>query len=146
MPQVQQWTKAIVQRVMNGTEEIVCHRRMQQYGNQGITGVSACGLASLNFARVVFKKAQESGRDEDFLEAVVAKETVHVRLSSSFYFGSSNKRPLFLQRIIDICAGWSVIHILVSRYCFNPQKYAQGLVTCILMLKIYAVFHCLTKH
>lgn len=91
--QAQHWTKAIVQRVMNGTEEIVCHRGTQQYGNQGITGVSACGLAALNFARVVFEKEQESGRDEDFLQAVVAKETVHVR-DSNFYFGSSNKRPL----------------------------------------------------
>jgi hypothetical protein len=113
MPQAQQWTKAIVQRVMDGTEEIVCHRGTQQYGNQGITGVSACGLAALNFARVVFEKEQESGRDEHFLQAVVAKETVHVR-DSSFYFGSSNKRPLGLQHITDICAGWSVIRILTS--------------------------------
>jgi hypothetical protein len=114
MSQAQQRTKEIVRKVMDGTEEIVCHRGTNQYGDRGITGVSACGLAALNFARVVFEKEQESRQGEDFLEAVIAKETVHVRVCPSLSFGSSNRRPLCIQHITDICAGWSVNCTLTS--------------------------------
>jgi hypothetical protein len=75
---------AIVQRVLGGKEEIVCHGGTHQYGGsgRGITGVSACGLAALNFARIVFEKEQESTRDEHFIQAVIGSQTVHV--SSTF--------------------------------------------------------------
>jgi hypothetical protein len=82
MPRMQQSTnlKAIVQNVLGGTEQVVCYPGTNQYGDGGITGVSACGLAALNFARVIFEKEQETGRVEEFLQAVVAEETVHVRV------------------------------------------------------------------
>jgi len=71
---------ATVRNVLGGTEEIVCHPRTHQYGasGRGITGVSACGLAALNFARIIFEKEQASGRGEDLIEAVIASQTVHV--------------------------------------------------------------------
>jgi len=81
-----QRTKGVIRGVLGGTEEIICHRGTHQYGdsNGGITGVSACGLAALNFARVIFEKEGESRRDEDFIQAVIARETVHVSGLHSF--------------------------------------------------------------
>jgi hypothetical protein len=52
---MQRSKSAIVQSVLDGTEEIICHWGTNQYGDRG-TGVSACGLAALNFARVIFEK------------------------------------------------------------------------------------------
>ena len=82
MPRMQQGTnlKAIVQNVLDGTEGVVCYPGTNQYSDGGITGTSACGLAALNFARVIFEKEQETGRDEEFLQAVVMEETIHVRI------------------------------------------------------------------
>jgi hypothetical protein len=84
---MQRTKRTIIRSVLGGTEEIVCHRGTHQYGNSsgGVTGVSTCGLAALNFARVIFEKERESRRDEDFIQAVITRETVHVGdLRSSF--------------------------------------------------------------
>jgi hypothetical protein len=81
MASTQRSTKTIVRNVLDGTEEIVCHHGTNQYGDGGITGVSACGLAALNFARVTFKKERETGQSEDLLEVIVDRETIHVRAS-----------------------------------------------------------------
>ena len=79
---MQRAKSAIIRSVLGGTEEIVCHRGTHQYGDSsgGVTGVSACGLAALNFARVIFEKERESRsrQDEDFIQAVITRETVHV--------------------------------------------------------------------
>lgn len=86
---MQRTKSTVVQRVLGGNEEIICHRGTHQYGDsdQGITGASACGLAALNFARVIFEKERENIRDEDLLQAVVARRTVLV----SGFFCLSNK-------------------------------------------------------
>jgi hypothetical protein len=76
---MQRSTSAIVRNVLGGTEEIVCYPGTNQYGERGITGVSACGLAALNFARVILEKEREIGQNEDFLQEVISMETVHVR-------------------------------------------------------------------
>jgi hypothetical protein len=80
MSHEQQGASAVVRNTLDGTEEIVCHRGTHQYSDGGIFGVSACGLAALNFARVVFAKEREHGQEEDLLRAVIAKETVQVSL------------------------------------------------------------------
>ena len=83
---MQQSISPIVRSVLGGTEEIVCHDGTQQYGDsgRGITGTSACGLAALNFARVIFQKEREIGRNEELIQVVIAKQTVHV--SCLLYF------------------------------------------------------------
>jgi hypothetical protein len=107
---MQRSASSIVRRVLGGNEEIVCHDGAHQYGDsgQGIAGVSACGLAALNFARILFEKEQEGVRDEDFIQAVFESQTVHVS-SPHFPFRVSPflacKRTL--KDITDICAGWS---------------------------------------
>lgn len=64
----------LIQEILNGVEHIVSRPGTSQYGNQN--GASACGLACLNLARVVFQKAQED--DGDILRAVTKKETAEV--------------------------------------------------------------------
>jgi hypothetical protein len=97
----------LVRNVLDGTEEVICHRGTHQYGERGIFGVSACGLAALNFARVIFEKVRKSVRDEDLLRAVIAKETVQVSLYSIIVVTWSSEQPLLHQDITDICADWS---------------------------------------
>ena len=74
---------AIIRSVLGGTEEVVCHSGTHQYSDGGIFGVSACGLAAMNFARVIFEIERQHGRcgrDEELLQAIIAKETVQVSL------------------------------------------------------------------
>jgi hypothetical protein len=74
-------TKAISHSVLaEGAERIVSYGGTGQYSGDG-AGVSACGLAALNFARVVFSIEQSSLQDEALLQAVLARECIEVRAS-----------------------------------------------------------------
>jgi len=68
---------ALIQQILNGAEHIVSYPGTSQYG--GREGISACGLASLNFARVLFEK-EAGGSCDDILQTVIASETAHVRI------------------------------------------------------------------
>ncbi|TFK65855.1 hypothetical protein BDN72DRAFT_800715 [Pluteus cervinus] len=63
-----------IERIFTGAEVIVSHPGSSQYA-QG-TGVSACGLASLNCARVIFEKQKEGLLGEVILGDVMRKETI----------------------------------------------------------------------
>jgi hypothetical protein len=78
---------SLIQRVLNGAEHIVSHPGTSQYG--GREGISACGLASLNFARVIFAK-EADGRCDDILQTIVASETAHVRILTHLRRSRSN--------------------------------------------------------
>jgi len=64
-------TKAIVHSVLvvDGTEHVVSYGSTGQYGRDRM-GASACGLAALNFAKVVFSIEQGSLQDAALLQAV----------------------------------------------------------------------------
>ena len=64
--------------LLDGTEHVVSHEGTSQYNREG-SGASACGLASLNFARVAFLKEQDGLRDEALLQAVLSRECAEVR-------------------------------------------------------------------
>jgi hypothetical protein len=126
MSRAQQSASAVVRNILDGTEEIVSHRGTHQYSDGGIFGVSACGLAALNFARVIFEKERECGPDEGLLQAIIVKETVQVRL----YF--------LLLRLV--CLSSHPLHRIL-------QTYAQvGAATCILTSRISVEFLCSIKH
>lgn len=65
----------VVSRVIRDVDQLVSHPRSSQYASGG---VSACGLASLNFTRLVFEKENSGLRDESLLRAVVSKANVMV--------------------------------------------------------------------
>lgn len=74
-----------VQRILDGNEHIVSHNGTSQYKSR--TGNSACGLAALNFARVMLAKV-DAGRNDILQEIIVKNTTAKVgatsRTSSEF--------------------------------------------------------------
>ena len=64
--------------LLDGTEHVVSHEGTSQYNRDG-SGASACGLAALNFARVVFLKEQDGLRDAALLQAVLSRDCAEVR-------------------------------------------------------------------
>ena len=64
----------LVQEVLDGTEHIISRPGTSQYGDR--RGVSACGLACLNLARIVFQKEHE--HDVDTLRVVIEKGIAEV--------------------------------------------------------------------
>ncbi len=72
-------TKEISCRVLvDGAEHVLSHGGTSQYNRDG-TGASACGLAALNFARIVFSIEQSGLCDTDLLQAILARECTEVR-------------------------------------------------------------------
>ncbi|KAI0317531.1 hypothetical protein OF83DRAFT_1120887 [Amylostereum chailletii] len=73
--------------LVSGTEHIVSYPGTGQYNSRG-AGTAACGLASVNFARVLFAREQEiQGDPARLLKTALAKET--------------------LEEITNICSSWS---------------------------------------
>ncbi|KAJ7491894.1 hypothetical protein FB451DRAFT_1165111 [Mycena latifolia] len=62
----------IVDEALAGIEKIVSHDGASQYGGGGI---ASCGLAGLNFVRVVFAKVEDGLEDSRLLEAVLSRRT-----------------------------------------------------------------------
>src|SRR6266567_3595312 len=63
--------------VLDGAEHVLSHGGTSQYNRDG-AGASACGLAALNFARIVFSIEQSGLRDTDLLGAVLAHACAEV--------------------------------------------------------------------
>ncbi|KAJ7091507.1 hypothetical protein B0H15DRAFT_836463 [Mycena belliarum] len=61
-----------VEEVLSGTEKIVSHDGTSQYGGGGI---ASCGLAGLNFVRIVFARIEEGLDDGALLEDVLSRRT-----------------------------------------------------------------------
>lgn len=64
--------------LVDGVERVLSYGGTSQYSNDG-KGASACGLAALNFARIVFSIEQGGLKNTDLLQAVLARECVEVR-------------------------------------------------------------------
>jgi hypothetical protein len=72
--------KAISHSVLvDRAERTVSYGGTGQYSADG-SGTSACGLAALNFARVVFAIEKSGLEDEALLQAVLARECAEVRV------------------------------------------------------------------
>lgn len=99
-----QQANGLVQRILNGTEHIVSHSGTSQYGGQ--EGISACGLACLNFARVIFAKEASQSKD-DIIQTVISGETA--------------------QEITAICAGWTNTSHLEVDDIFQVPLFKQTL-------------------
>ena len=63
--------------IVDGAEHVVSHDGISQYNRDG-TGASACGLAALNFARIVFSMERSGLRDTTLLQAVLARACAEV--------------------------------------------------------------------
>jgi hypothetical protein len=66
--------------ILQGREQIVSYPGTSQFKFNG--GISACGLAAMNFARVLFELIHIHGeRLTDVLRAITSKETIQVSIS-----------------------------------------------------------------
>ncbi|KAH9046366.1 hypothetical protein EDB83DRAFT_2404799 [Lactarius deliciosus] len=86
--------------LLDNAEHVVSHEGTGQYSRNG-SGAAACGLAALNFARVVFLKEQDGLRDAPLLQAVLSRECA--------------------EEITSVCAQWSGnLHLEVDEICRVP--------------------------
>ncbi|KAI0250871.1 hypothetical protein BJV78DRAFT_525602 [Lactifluus subvellereus] len=83
-----------------GAEHVVSYGGTSQYNREG-AGAAACGLAALNFARIVFLMEQDGLRESILLESVLARECA--------------------EEATAICALWSGnLHLEVEDICRIP--------------------------
>ena len=68
-------SRSILER---GIEHVVSYDGTSQYNREG-TGAAACGLAALNFARIVFLMEQANLPDIPRLQAVLSRKCAEVR-------------------------------------------------------------------
>jgi hypothetical protein len=63
--------------LLDGAEQVFSYGGTSQYIKDG-TGTSACGLAALNFARIVFSMEQGGLQDIALVQTVLARECAEV--------------------------------------------------------------------
>lgn len=69
----------VLQEISLGKQQIVAHNGVSQYRPLGVGGgMSACGLAALNCARIVFGKEEEGVTGNNLLRDLLARQTAEV--------------------------------------------------------------------
>ena len=77
-PYIEATSRSIV--VDGAGKHVFSYSGISQYNRDGTaSGPSTCGLAALNFARIVFSMEQSGLQDTSLLEAVLARSCVEVR-------------------------------------------------------------------
>ena len=92
--------------VVDDVEHVVSYGGTSQYNRDG-TGASACGLAALNFARIVFSIEQSGLKDTTLLQAVLARACAEVR--------QRNSNPLAEHRLISSTGNHVYMRIVVGQ-------------------------------
>jgi hypothetical protein len=103
--------------VVDDAEHVVSYRGTSQYNRDG-TGASACGLAALNFARIVFSIEQGGLQDTTLLQAILARPCAEVCDDVTITSYPSSTPP---QETMAICSLWSGnLHLEVEDICRVP--------------------------
>jgi hypothetical protein len=76
--EIKEISRSILADHGHGVEHVLSYDGTGQYNRDG-TGASACRLAALNFARIVFSMEQGGLKNTDLLQAVFARECAEVR-------------------------------------------------------------------
>ncbi|KAJ6620552.1 hypothetical protein B0H10DRAFT_2215829 [Mycena sp. CBHHK59/15] len=129
----------IVEQVLTGTEQIVSHEGASQYRGGGI---ASCGLAGLNFVRVVLARVEEGLEDGRLLEDVLSRRTseevisICSRWSSNVHLEVEDifKVPLFERALTFVSStygepGFERFRALLSDLQSIPNDYAAVLIT-----------------
>ncbi|KAJ6620547.1 hypothetical protein B0H10DRAFT_2215822 [Mycena sp. CBHHK59/15] len=129
----------IVEQVLAGTEQIVSHEGASQYGGGGI---ASCGLAGLNFVRVVLARVEKGLEDGRLLEDVLSRRTseevisICSRWSSNVHLEVEDifKVPLFERALTLVSStygepGFERFRALLSDLQSIPNDYAAVLIT-----------------
>jgi len=102
--------------VVDDAEHVVSYGGTSQYNRDG-TGASACGLAALNFARIVFSMEQSGLQDTTLLQAVLARACAEVRRLYSDPLGLSE------HRFISSTGNNGNMHIVVGKPSSRSRRY-----------------------
>jgi hypothetical protein len=100
--------------VVDDAEHVVSYGGTSQYNRDG-TGASACGLAALNFARIVFSMEQSGLQDTTILQAVLARACVEVRRRYC--------NPLSVHRLISSTGNNGHMRIVVGQPSSRSRRY-----------------------
>jgi hypothetical protein len=100
--------------VVDDSEHVVSYGGTSQYNRDG-TGASACGLAALNFARIVFSIEQSGLQDTTLLQAVLARACAEVR--------QRNSNPLAEDRLISSAGNHVYMRIVVGQPSPRSRRY-----------------------
>ena len=100
--------------VVGGAEHVVSYGSTSQYNRDG-SGASACGLAALNFARIVFSIEQSGLQDTSLLQAVLARPCAEVRRRYS--------NPLSVHRLISSTGNHGYMRIVVGQPSSRSRRY-----------------------
>lgn len=113
-PDIKEISRSVV---VDDAEHVVSYRGTSQYNRDG-TGASACGLAALNFARIVFSMEQGGLQDATLLQAVLDRPCAEVRDDDTITPYPSSTSP---QETTAICSLWSGnFHLEVEDICRVP--------------------------
>ena len=91
------------QVLTRGKDHTVSFAGTSQFTAQG---VSACGLAAFNFARIGFRIEQSKENLTDVLNELSTREVIEVSMPSGSY-RVLDPSMMYTQEIIAICSGWS---------------------------------------
>ena len=100
--------------VVGDSEHVVSYGGTSQYNTDG-TGSSACGLAALNFARIVLYIEQNGLQEATLLQAVLARACVEVRRRYS--------NPLSKRSLISSTGNHSYMHVVVGKPSSRGRRY-----------------------
>jgi hypothetical protein len=89
--------------LVDGAEHVLSYGGTCQYSRDG-TSASACGLAAMNFARIVFSMEQGGLKDSVLLQAVLARECAEVRVVRRIIVSHYLTTSLSLKETTAICA------------------------------------------
>jgi hypothetical protein len=100
--------------VLGGAEHVVSYGSTSQYNRDG-AGALACGLAALNFARIVFSMEQSGLQDTTLLQSVLARACAEVRRRYS--------NPISMHRLIYSTGNYGYMRIVVGQYSSRSRRY-----------------------
>jgi hypothetical protein len=103
--------------LVDGIERVLSYDGTGQYNRDG-TGPSACGLAALNFARIVFSMEQGGLQNTDLLQAVLARECAEVRRFDSVPYPDT-----FLFPFSKLEGNYCYMHIMAWQRSFRCRRY-----------------------
>ena len=99
-----------LEQLIAGTasEYVACHEQSQYNIGSNGQGLSACGLAAMNSARLIFDKERAGLNGRALLHEISKAETAQVRnINILRNLSLSSHLLLCLQEVLSICASWS---------------------------------------
>ncbi len=108
-----------VLEALQSKDQMLCFNGLSQYA---LGGVAACGLASVNFARIVFEKEGSGLVGDDLVGALINRETIMVRKMALIWRNDiDHPDSSHFQDVISVCQRWpQSLHVEVETIMQAP--------------------------